>query len=224
MLDKVPSILRRRSGVYILSQFSSPEVKDSSRVKIKVGSSKTSLYQKVDSYHTALPDSFWIFSCVITKNSKIAVELESHIKNGLELYRYKNYEYDERKFGEWYKLRKSQLREIMNNIIREKWEGIRGVFNYNPVHFSLAIPDDLNRYPKRTLYEGIPDTSVVCTRAGKPVRRKSKTRNTKVNRQQVLHTTSYNVRYIQSNKAKDLIEYNKEHYPELPRLRSHRKG
>ena len=131
------------------------------------------MYRRLDSYHSILPDSFWIFSCVITKNSKTAVDLEITYKIVyrsivVNLYNYKHYEYTACKFGEFCKITKSKLRDFMNNIIREKWEDVR-VFNYNPIHFSLTIPSDLSQYPKRTLWEGVPDTKFDCMKAGKRI-------------------------------------------------------
>ena len=71
----------------------------------------------------------------------------------LKFYHYKDATYDHRpNRGEYFKLRKSQLRDYLNEAIRENWGLVRGLFNYSPEHFKLTLPTDLGNNPKRILY------------------------------------------------------------------------
>ncbi len=191
MLYKVPSNLRYQSGIYIITPYSNPSILDTSRVKVKIGLAKHTendgthrgIYTRVDSYNTSYPDSFWIYSIIVTRNPTQAVELEKYIFNKLKDYKYINKQYEPRKGGgEWFFLRKQTLRNVLNEVIIEKWNWMKGLFNYNEKVFSLDLPIEvLGNTPKRILYKSADtDTKVILPR--KP-RRKKKTH--------VIVTTSY---------------------------------
>ena len=131
LLHEVPTAFRTKPGVYIISPYSNPAVKNTSRVKVKIGLAKHNLYQRIDSYHTAQPDSFWIYSVITTSNEAGAIELEKYLHKVFAKFRYKNAEYEARTYGEWFKVRKARLRNDLNKAIRDKWNLIRGLLKYS---------------------------------------------------------------------------------------------
>lgn len=153
-----PPILKHKGGVYIISPFSNPDIQDLSRVKVKIGMARKNLYERVDSYHTGLPDSFYTYSIITTMNEDSAFELEKYIHNQLKDYRYKHIEYEARLKGEWFFVRKEKLIKVLNEAIKTKWKIIRGLFNYNDKYFKLLLPPDLledriKNNPPRILYK-----------------------------------------------------------------------
>lgn len=153
MLDKVPSSLKTKPGVYVISQYSNPSVANNSRVLVKVGMAKDSLYSRIDSYHTALPKSFWFYTCIITKNRASARKLEKYLHNRMKNYLYKHEEYNARRSGEWFKIRKYMLINILNEAIVENYDDVRGIFNYNKRFFAINLPEGYESdRPKRTNY------------------------------------------------------------------------
>ena len=161
--SKVPKELKHFGGVYIISAYSNPAIKNTSRVKVKIGYAKHDLYSRLDSYHTGFVDSFWIYSVITCKNERDSFELEKYIHKLLLPYRYKNIEYEARLKGEWFFLRKALLRSTLNKAIVDKYDLIRGLFNYNKNAFALTLPD-LGNNPKRTLYPSADDEEVAGAR------------------------------------------------------------
>ena len=184
MLDFVPSQLRYKSGVYIISHYSSPSVNKYSRVLVKIGkgvhqSDKSSIYNRIDSYHTALPKSFYIFSVIVTSNPDTADELERYIHKRLKDYLFTDVQYQARKQGEWFILRKNQLIDYLNDAIREKYSIIRGLFNYNSKYFALSLPKDLGNIPYRTLYKSFDNPEPKAgLKVGKKARKRVTSRTT----------------------------------------------
>jgi len=116
-----PNNFQKQEGVYILSQRSNPTVQPDSRMKVKIGRSNN-LYNRLDSYHTSYPDSFYTYSVIITKEGK-AKALEKAIHDDLKSlyvnYLYVNRDYQARNEGEWFYVRKRRLLQILRlNILR----------------------------------------------------------------------------------------------------------
>ncbi len=117
--SSAPNSFQKKEGIYILSQRSNPTVQLDSRMKIKIGRS-TNLYNRLDSYHTSYPDSFYTYSVIITKEGKCK-QLEKQIHNDLKTefanYLYLNKDYQARNEGKWFYVRKRRLLGILKNII-----------------------------------------------------------------------------------------------------------
>src|SRR5688500_2058680 len=96
MLEKRLSRLRNKEGVYIISPSGKPGVKDSSRVVKKVGQ-HTNLYNRLDSYHSCFPRSFYTYSCLFTRKGQ-SLYLEKLILDTLRQrkYTYMHHQYQPR--------------------------------------------------------------------------------------------------------------------------------
>jgi hypothetical protein len=205
MLDKtVPPILKHYGGVYIISQFSDPSKKSTSRCKIKIGMAKKDLYTRIDSYNTILCDSFWLYSCILCKNAETALELEKYIHAKLNDYRYQHYEYQARLQGEFFFVRRGTLKSVVNDAIRDKIDVVRGLFNFNPIDFELNLPPNLPPSPIRTVYEGVP----MEPKVSKPLPKRQQ-KNVNVEEPTFVKPYDKDLRFARNDK--DLAAYTKKH-------------
>lgn len=143
MLDKKiipPEKVQGKSGVYILSPYTSPTVNKMKNVLVKIGKGKN-LWKRLDDYHTCLPQSFWTFTLIITKDNKVADRLEKAFHSELKTknYLYKHPDYNARIYGEWFQLRKGDLLKILNKTVSSPTfqEEIIDIVNPHPHYFNI---------------------------------------------------------------------------------------
>ena len=141
--SRAPNNFQKQEGVYILSQRSNPTVQPDSRMKVKIGRSNN-LYNRLDSYHTSYPDSFYTYSVIITKEGK-AKTLEKAIHDDLKRlyvnYLYVNPEYQARNEGEWFYVRKRRLLQIIRRNIDKFQDDIKVLWNDHE-GFQLQRPEN----------------------------------------------------------------------------------
>ncbi len=137
-----PNNFQKQEGVYILSPRSNPTVLLDSRMKVKIGRSNN-LYNRLDSYHTSFPDSFYTYSVIITKEGKAKV-LEKSIHDDLKRlyvnYLYVNRDYQARNEGEWFYVRKRRLLQILQLNILKFQDDIKVLWNDHE-GFQLQRPE-----------------------------------------------------------------------------------
>lgn len=87
--------INNKSGIYILTPYSNPSVALNKMVLVKIGKAYN-LLNRIDSYSTCMPQSFWTYSVVRTSKEHYG-ELEKLIHKSLDKYLYKHPEYEARK-------------------------------------------------------------------------------------------------------------------------------
>ena len=126
--------INKRSGVYILTPYSTPRTPLNKSVIVKIGKAYN-LHSRIDGYHTCMPQSFWLYSVIRTSKVKYN-DLEREIHNRLQKYIYKHQEYEARYKGEWYKLPKKVLRDTIQDILQQANYRFT-VVNVHPEYFAI---------------------------------------------------------------------------------------
>ena len=126
--------INNRSGIYILTPYSSPSTPLSKSVIVKIGQAYN-LHSRIDGYHTCMPQSFWLYSVVRTSKGKYK-DLEKTVHQRLQNYIYKHQQYEARYKGEWYKLPKRVLRDTLKDILQQANYRYT-VFNPHPDYFQI---------------------------------------------------------------------------------------
>ncbi len=140
-LRHIPRRFNKSEGVYILSPRSNPSVELNSRIKVKIGCS-SNIYSRLDQYHTYYADSFYTYSCILTKNGKYKI-IEKAIHKALKQknkdYLYTHPKYQARMEGEWFFARKYMFIDVINTIIEEYQDDIEMIWN-DQENFTLIKP------------------------------------------------------------------------------------
>ena len=139
----VPNRFQKAEGIYILSPRSNPTVQMNSRIKVKIGCS-SNIYSRLDQYHTYYADSYYTYSCILTKNNTYkTVEKAIHkaLKDKNAKYLYTHPMYQARVEGEWFYARKYMFLKIINRIIEEYQNDIVMLWNDHDGYFTLERPE-----------------------------------------------------------------------------------
>jgi hypothetical protein len=141
---------KNKVGVYIISPYDSQNKKG--YMLVKIGTSASSLYRRLDNLHTYYPMSFYTFSLILTKNNTSALNLERDIQQRLTKYVYKHPEYEPRERGEWFLITRRVLVDTLNSVIEDNYSNIRGILNYSD-DFNIELPDKFEEdVPKRRYF------------------------------------------------------------------------
>lgn len=123
MLEKIEGLPKKSSGVYIVSRVS-PRVSGRKKI-VKIGMASGSLQDRLDTYHTYYPSSFYIYYVIVTNKAK---EMEKKLHTKLKEDLYKHHEYEARREGEWFLVSNKQINKAVEEIVEEMQDDVSKVF------------------------------------------------------------------------------------------------
>jgi len=131
--------VNKKRGCYIISQYSNPDVKETSKILCKIGKSDN-LKKRLDSSQTHLPRSFWTYSLILVRFQDEEDILEKLLHTACDPYLYKHEQYSPRIAGEWYYLPKSTLLKLVSETVFSNMNDAKIVnIHWN---FRIDFPED----------------------------------------------------------------------------------